>query len=59
MNEVWDAAICFAMANISLYARAKARDVSLTRVMISLVTEGMMVFMTCGRMILKKVWVLL
>ena len=53
---VWDAARALAMENISATLRVKAREVSLTRVMTSLVTDGRIRLMTWGSMILKKVW---
>ena len=44
-----------AMENISATLSVKARDVSFTSVITSLVTEGRIRFITCGRIILKKV----
>ena len=48
-----------AMENISATLSVKARDVSFTSVITSFVTEGRIRFITCGRIILKKVWNLL
>ena len=53
---VWDDARAFAMANISRTLMVNARDVSLTRVMTSLVTDGRIRLITCGRIMRKKVW---
>ena len=52
---VWAAAMALAMENISITLRVKAREVSFTRVIISLVTEGRIRLITCGRMMRKKV----
>ncbi len=49
------AAICFAIVNISVTVSTKARDVSFTSVIISLVTAGSTRLMTCGKIILKNV----
>ena len=56
---VLDAAICFAIVNISVYESANASDVSVTSVITSLVTDGIIFFTICGKIILKKVCVLL
>ena len=45
------AAICFASVNISVNDTANASEVSFTSVMTSFVTEGMMFFIICGKII--------
>lgn len=52
-------AICFAIVNISETATTNASDVSFTSVITSFVTDGRILLITCGRMILKNVWALL
>ena len=54
---VWEAASAFAMENISATLNVNAREVSFTSVITSLVTEGRILLITCGRMILKNVWI--
>ena len=56
---LWDAASILAMENISITLRVNAREVSFTRVMTSLVTDGRIRLITWGRIILKKVCPLL
>ena len=56
---VWAAAMALAVENISITLRVNARDVSFTRVITSLVTEGSTRFTTWGRMIRKNVCLLL
>ena len=56
---LWDAASILAMENISITLRVNASEVSFTRVMTSLVTDGRIRLITWGRIILKKVCPLL
>ena len=51
---VWDAARALAMENISATLRVKAREVSLTRVMTSLVTDGRIPFDDLGQYDFEK-----
>ena len=53
--EVCAAAICFAIVNISATASTNAREVSLTSVITSFVTDGRILLITWGKMMQKKV----
>ena len=55
ITEACAAAICFAIVNISVTVSTKARDVSFTSVIISLVTAGSTRLMTWGKIIRKNV----
>ena len=53
-RELSEEEIAFAVVNISITEMEKAREVSLTRVITSLVMEGRMFFHTCGKRMRKK-----
>ena len=50
----WEEARALATVNISITLIVKARDVSFTRVITSLVMDGRIRFTTCGKIMRKK-----
>ena len=55
VNFDWELAMDLPRVNISMQPRVKAREVSFTRVMTSLVTEGSTRFTTWGSTMRRKV----
>ena len=55
---VCELANAFAVVNISATLIVKASEVSLTSVITSLVTDGRILLMTCGKIITKNVCIL-
>ena len=51
----WEEASAFAVVNISITLNVNAREVSFTSVITSLVTEGRMRLITCGRIMVINV----